>query len=446
MNEEVYVTNEFNPENLKGKISSEKVVDEETIINFFQKEILGHTSEILKYYDKLIKSIKSEKYPEGIEKFSQIKRMMYFRKQEKRIKKVNEKKEEIAKRLESIKLQSETIINLCAKYGFKLDGTVRRDSKYFEIRERINKLDNPKLSDEFYKQIEMVRKEILGAYNILTCDLNGISTFFAFFPEEDLYQRVSYDKLTTIHGADKCLLDPILNNCIEEKIDLTGKRVIEFDEKVDFIQESLQHNAVSKEISELLQIKQSQMVNSTELILLEKVEFAYIKVGVSANKINYMKTLSALLAGDERFSKFNKILEEELQKEQNNYLVLLNEAKAFYDKYGVKEQLALIDMKIKNSEKQGALLYEVHKKEQEQDMDTEHWKKEDELQSAQLEEKKLVGRTIMAQYLREKAFKTEAGKLKFSEYVEKYGVEYKLDTKMKQDIIMDMESNNGRKL
>lgn len=444
MNEEVIVVKEDGGVHLqfRGKTTNERIVDDIDIINFFKSVMLGKNSQIQNYHQSLVNKSSSRS-----ENMSMLQNLLYYRKEGKRIKEAKSKMTDIEKRLKTIEEKTSIIIGICSKYGMNLDGTYKKDSKYKEIEDRLLKCSDAKIRQEFFVQKAKITSELAEAYKTLEFSLMGLSDYCAYFEQgTDLYYRFRFDRLTKKEGNEKTYLNRILNNCIDEKRSLSSQQE-EYDSKIDFTEEAIQKCTMySSKFNQFKFLRDSKKLNTKELEFLEKVESSHKEVAISFNKIDYLTIIINSLGYDERFINLKSKLEKQLEEEIKNKNNLMVAADDLYMKFNVSNAVELVKAQVKNEEEQNEKTAESIFSINSGDRDNKS-KAEYEYAGKVYEGKIIKGRTLYAQYLRERAFGTPDGKLPFPEYAQKYAYLFGLTAEYAASLSMEeMEVKSGRKL
>ena len=433
---------EFEDKNLREI----KCENPQVIKNFFITELFGTGSILADYYSEKAFDIKYRTVL-GVDrsKMSSLERILYDQKKNKRAKEAEIKAQEMQEIFELIHKQTATILQLCNKYEMNLDGTFKAGSKYDLIQHQLYSVADVNTKKEFAVQIENIRQELSVAYESLRQSTEQLYIHEIYFRESNFLYFFSYGDLTDIREDGTVLLDQILN----ESIKSSGKTVTNSSNltyNYDFEQESI--NIARKSFDEYREIdflKKSGYLQDSELTLLGYVEKAYDEVAISENKISYMENIITSLGEDPRFVKTKEMLNKQLEIEKKRHGNLLTEAQEKYAKYNVASSVELVQKR----KEVGAILgnSEIDMKRAQKSGDiSQVLESERKTGSAKYESVEIRKRTIMAQYLRERAFKTPAGKLSFSQYVTNYAYLYGLDEATGKELIDEMGQNYGRKL
>lgn len=415
---EIYIVKEDGrvPELIRGEYhrTIEKTYDNEDLARVFYEELLGYKKRILDDYDrrkqeqyKLLKTATTEKENKEIQK---------------QIKNIESEKEKQKKILSEVKVKIGIIVELCSRYGLNIDGTLRKDSKYREVFTILEETADKKTKNDFWKLFASIQKQIKSEYkNLVTILLNSdMSKFNIYFiNSSNEYSKISFAKLLeTSVKYPTSLLDTIIEQRIEEKYRISDR---EPDEENEIHTSPI----LLERIEEIQYLKSSKKLKPNELEILNKIDFI-IKQTISLNeKRAKIKKALLFLKKHSNFQSIIQQLEKQLKKLNEQYLELEHLSNELYEKFNVKQQIVLVNEMIENDKIQGESIYKMDVSRD----DTSKWStNRDILDNAKFQERTLNGRTLMAQYLREKAFKTKDGKLSWREFAEKYSKVYDVDS------------------
>ena len=437
-----YVPSEFEDKNLREKICEDPLV----IKRFFASELFGDSSILVDYYNTKAFDIKYREMP-GVDrsKMSPLERMLYVQKKNKCAKEAEIKAQEIKELFELIHQQANAVLHLCSKYEMNLDGTFKDGSKYDLIQHQLFSVGDVNVKREFVAQVSNIRQELSAAYQSLRQNAERLYTHEIYFQNSSLLYSFSYSNLTDVRDDGTVLLDKILN----EKIGFIGNTVtnsanLTYD--YDFEQESINIAKKSWDVyREIDFLKKSGYLQDNELSLLMNVEKAYDEMAISENRISYMKNIIISLGNDQRFVKMKAMLNKQLEIEKEKHQKLSIDAQEKYEKYDVKSSVELVQKRKENDVALGNSPIDRKQSQKSGDL-SQMLASEDRSQRIKYERVEIRKRTIMAQYLRERAFKTQDGKLSFSQYVAKYSSFYDLDESSGKELIDEMGKSYGRKL
>ena len=131
---------------------------------------------------------------------------------------------------------------------------------------------------------------------------------------------------------------------------------------------------------------------------------------------------------------------------------LAQKARKLYEQYDVKKHIALVqdmeqqDSKITDLNQAEDVAHNLQTKYHQHSAAYEQSDIIQKRHSVENAQQQTQSRTLMAQYLREKAFKTEASRLSFKQYAEKYATLFEVETKEIPNLVIEMERTHGRKL
>lgn len=446
MNKEFFISvNGDCPDELIGKkMIHDSSVDKLLIQSFFNNELFGLDSVLLSYYSDKTNAVKYSVEPGvDIASMSAIRRMTYYRKKNKRGKELENKEQEIKMTTDLIKKHSAIVVDLCSKYELNVDGSYKEGSKFETILFKMSKVADLKTNKLFADKMTAIRNELNTYYQILKQNIGKLGNHDAYFKEGSMIGRISYEKLMDIDDKNNLLLDTLLDKKIKDEIminrgDVQQNEFIRGDD--DFIEESIK---IAKKkfpvYNDIAFLQNSRYITDNELNLLTQVENAYNLVSVSQNKFNYLNDIIISLGNDSRFLDVKQKLEKEQKIEEQKLQILSNEAEDKYNKFDIKACIEDVKKRQEIAASKGDL--DASKK------NADEYQKEvieNKAQRNKFEEKEVNKKTVMAQYLREKAFKTELGKLPFEAFVQRLSEQYHLQEDDIEDLVNE-GVKSGRK-
>lgn len=447
MSEKFYISIDGNcPDKFNGrKIVRGKNVDSSIIQRFFIQELFGVESLIIDFYTKNANDIKYGSYDVDVSKLSFIQRMLFFQKKKNKLSKIESREKDIKNTVQLIKKHSTIITNLCSKYNLNIDGSFKRGSKLETIYYKLSFINDYNTKKLFESKLGEIINEINSSYHFICDNILKIGAHEVYYEQGSIIGIFAFDKLLEPTNENNALLDKLLNKKINEMTVITDS-IMAFNDSDTFIENELID--VRKKISvfeEIEYLKNSGHLKDADINLLMLVENSYDLVASSQLKIKFIEDILHMLGNDSKFLNLINSLRELKEVENENLQKLSIKAKEEYDKYDVRGSVELIKKVHEIDVTQGDLLFDIEIAKKDNNYDKKNIS-EEKLRKSGFEKKELVKRTIMAQYLRERAFKTENGNLSFREFALINAHLYNLQTEDIENLIIEEGKNNVRKL
>ena len=445
MNEKFYISTDG-----ECPIDGKKVVrgnkcDTSVIHQFFIDELFGVESHIIDFYKQHTDQIRYGTYGVDVSKLSFIQRMLFFRKRKNNLSKTETKEQDIRKRVELIKKYSASIVDLCSKYKLNIDGSFKKGSKLEKIYYQLAFIDDTNTKNLFSSKLNGILRELAFYNQCIKDNVASLGIHEIYCERGSLIHSFSYDTLLNQTNKGDTLLEELLNIKINER-KLENDKIIAFTEDETFTEKDLIEMKKNMSVfDEIDYLKKSNYLKDSDLNLLIIVENAYDLVASSQLKIKYIEDIINSLGNDPSFADLINSLNNLKQTENENLQRLSTKANEEYKKYDVNGSVQLAKETHAIDVTQGNLLFDIDVAKKDNDFDKKNTS-EEKLRAAKSEKKDVVKRTIMAQYLRERAFKTAEGRLSFKEFVQRNASLYNLDENQIDDLINEEGKINVRKL